>query len=92
MSRSSWPVVTVLAVSLTTTIGYGQDAAKASSSIGVKGMLVVSKTLARTAVDLFSNPAVIRAAQDDYRKRVGPDFTYVPLVGNRPPPLDYRKK
>ena len=69
-----------------------QAVAAGGTTIGVKGMLVASKTLARTAIDLFSDPSIVRAAQDEYRKRVGPDFTYVPLVGNRPPPLDYRKK
>ena len=69
-----------------------QAVAAGGMTIGVKGMLVASKTLARTAIDLFSDQGIVRAAQDEYRKRVGPDFTYVPLVGNRPPPLDYRKK
>jgi aminobenzoyl-glutamate utilization protein B len=69
-----------------------QAIAAGGTTIGVKGMLVASKTLARTAIDLFGDPAIVRAARDEYRKRVGPDFTYVPLVGNRPPPLDYRKK
>jgi len=69
-----------------------QAIAAGGTSIGVKGMVVASKTLARTAMDLFSDPTIVTTAQDEYRKRVGPNFTYVPLVGNRPPPLDYRKK
>ena len=69
-----------------------QAIAAGGMTIGVKGMLVASKTLTRTAIDLFSDPSIVRAATEEYRKRVGPDFTYVPLVGNRPPPLDYRKK
>jgi aminobenzoyl-glutamate utilization protein B len=69
-----------------------QAIAAGGTSIGVKGMIVASKTLARTAMDLFGDPSIVRSAQEEYRKRVGPDFTYVPLVGNRPPPLDYRKK
>jgi aminobenzoyl-glutamate utilization protein B len=39
----------------------------------------------------LSAPPTIAEAAAEYRKRVGPDFKYVPLVGNRPPPLDYRK-
>jgi aminobenzoyl-glutamate utilization protein B len=54
-------------------------------------MIVAAKTLARTAIDLFLAPPTIAEATAEYRKRVGPDFVYVPLVGNRPPPLDYRK-
>jgi aminobenzoyl-glutamate utilization protein B len=69
-----------------------QAIAAGGTTIGVKGMIVAAKTLARTAIDLFGDPSIVRAAQDEYRKRVGPDFKYVPLVGNRPPPLDYRKK
>ena len=69
-----------------------QAIAAGGTSIGTKGMLVAAKTLANTAIDLFSDPAALAAATAEYRKRVGPNFVYVPLVGNRPPPLDYRKK
>jgi aminobenzoyl-glutamate utilization protein B len=69
-----------------------QAIAAGGTSIGVKGMMVAAKTLALTAIDLFTDPATLSAAAAEYRQRVGPDFKYVPLVGNRPPPLDYRKK
>jgi aminobenzoyl-glutamate utilization protein B len=55
-------------------------------------MIVAAKTLTETAIDLFSDPALLSAATAEYRKRVGPTFVYVPLVGDRPPPLDYRGK
>jgi aminobenzoyl-glutamate utilization protein B len=54
-------------------------------------MVVAAKTLALTAADLFSDPKTLEAATAEYRKRVGPEFVYRPLVGDRPPPLDYRK-
>ena len=69
-----------------------QAIASGASTIGTKGMIVAAKTLALTAIDLFSDPALLPSATDEYRRRVGPDFSYVPLVGNRPPPLDYRRK
>lgn len=69
-----------------------QAIAAGGTSIGTKGMLVAAKTLALTAIDLMRDPALITAAREEYQKRVGPDFVYVPLVGNRPPPLDYRRK
>ncbi|MDR7420704.1 MAG: amidohydrolase, partial [Armatimonadota bacterium] len=69
-----------------------QAIAAGGTSIGVKGMMVAAKTLALTAIDLFTDPAALSAAAAEYRQRVGPDFKYVPLVGNRPPPLDYRKR
>ena len=55
------------------------------------GMLVAAKTLAMTAVDLLSDPAHIDAAREEFEQRRGPDFEYHALLGNRPPPLDYRK-
>jgi aminobenzoyl-glutamate utilization protein B len=69
-----------------------QAIAAGGTTIGVKGMIVAAKTLALTAVDLFTDPALIAKAKAEYQKQVGPNFVYKPLVGNRPPPLDYRKK
>ncbi|NNM34846.1 MAG: amidohydrolase [Gemmatimonadetes bacterium] len=68
-----------------------QAIAAGGTSIGEKGMLVAAKTLARTAVDLFSRPELLEEAKAEYRERVGPDFDYVSLVGDRDPPLDYRR-
>jgi len=36
-------------------------------------------------------PKALAEARGEYQKRIGPSFKYEPLVGNRPPPLDYRK-
>jgi aminobenzoyl-glutamate utilization protein B len=69
-----------------------QAAAASASSIGAKGMIVAAKTLALTAVDLFTDRQALADARAEYRKRVGPDFTYRALVGDRKPPLDYRDK
>ena len=44
------------------------------------------------AVDLFNNPDLIAAAKAEREERLGPDFEYVSLVGDRDPPLDYRNK
>jgi aminobenzoyl-glutamate utilization protein B len=69
-----------------------QAIAAGGTSIGVKGMLVAAKTLTLTAIELFSDAQVLREAQAEYRRRAGPDFVYRALVGNRPPPLDYRNR
>ena len=69
-----------------------QAIAAGGNSIGVKGMLVAAKTLALTAVELFTNPELVEAAKEEHSARVGPDFDYQPLIGDRDPPLDYRKK
>jgi aminobenzoyl-glutamate utilization protein B len=68
-----------------------QAIAAGGTTIGVKGMIVAAKTIALTAVDLFTDPGTLEAARAEYRTRVGPDFVYRPLVGSRRPPLDYRK-
>jgi len=67
-----------------------QAVAAGGTTIGLKGMHVAAKTLALTAVDLFTQPETIRAAKEEFARRRGPDFTYQSLIGNRPPPLDYR--
>ena len=60
-------------------------------SIGLKGMAVAAKTLGMTAVDLFEDPSLAEKAKEELQKAQGPDFEYEPLVGDRKPPLDYRK-
>lgn len=68
-----------------------QAVAAGGTSIGEKGMMVAAKTLALTAVDLFSDPDLVTRAREEFERRRGPDFAYRPLVGDREPPLDYRK-
>lgn len=45
--------------------------AAAGTTLGQKGMVVAAKTLALTALDLFSDPALLKQAQDDFKKRLG---------------------
>jgi len=68
-----------------------QAAACAGSSIGRKGMVVAAKTLALSAVDLFSDPAEVAAAKAAFEKRrAGVEYkSRVPA--DHKPPLDYRK-
>jgi aminobenzoyl-glutamate utilization protein B len=54
-------------------------------------MLVAAKTIAMTAVDLFTNPELVTAGREEYERRVGPDFEYKSLIPDRQPPLEYRK-
>ena len=68
-----------------------QAVASGGMSIGSKGMLVAAKTLARTAVDLFMDPSQLEKAKAELGEARGPDFVYEPLLGDRKPPLDYRK-
>jgi aminobenzoyl-glutamate utilization protein B len=39
----------------------------ASSPIGWKGMLVAAKVLAASSVDLLSDPAIVKAAKDEFK-------------------------
>jgi aminobenzoyl-glutamate utilization protein B len=67
-----------------------QSAACAGSSLGRKGMMVAAKTLALTAMDLFTDPAQVKAARDDYEKRRS-GFEYRSRVPEgQKPPLTYR--
>lgn len=69
-----------------------QAIAAGGMSIGNKGMIVAAETIAMTAVDALTNPALVQSAREEYLERIGPDFHYVPLQGDIPPPLDYRRK
>jgi aminobenzoyl-glutamate utilization protein B len=60
-------------------------------SIGFKGMVLASKVLATAAVELFSDPSAIEEARREFEERRGPNFVYESLIGDRAPPLDYRK-
>lgn len=68
-----------------------QAVAAGGMSIGFKGMHLASKVLATTAVELFGNPALVEEARREFEERRGPDFVYQSLIGDRAPPLDYRK-
>ncbi len=67
-----------------------QAVAAGGMSIGTKGMIVAAKTLAMTALDIFNNPEIAARARAEFHERRGPDFTYVALLGERDPPLNYR--
>jgi aminobenzoyl-glutamate utilization protein B len=68
-----------------------QATAADGMSIGIKGAVVAAKTLALTAAQLFQSPDAIAAAKVEFNKSRGPNFSYKPLIGDRKPPLDYRK-
>jgi aminobenzoyl-glutamate utilization protein B len=68
-----------------------QATAADGMGIGIKGAVVAAKTLALTVAELYQSPEVIAAAKAEFNKSRGPNFTYKPLVGDRKPPLDYRK-
>jgi aminobenzoyl-glutamate utilization protein B len=68
-----------------------QAVAASGMSIGFKGAQVAAKTLALAAIELFENPELRAAAKAEFIERLGKDFVYEALLGDRSPPLDYRK-
>lgn len=68
-----------------------QAVAAGGMTIGKKGMVVAAKTLALTAMDLFTTPSICEEAKAELNQRRGSDFIYQALLGDREPPLDYRK-
>lgn len=68
-----------------------QAVAAGGMSIGYKGMMVAAKTVALTAINLYDNPKTIEEAWKELKRRRGADFKYESLLGDRKPPLDFRK-
>jgi len=68
-----------------------QAVAAGGTTIGKKGMILAAKTLALSAIDLFTNPEALSKAHDELLQQRGKDFKYEALLGDRKPPLDYRK-
>lgn len=91
----SWLVPTVAlgtATAVPGTPGHSwQNVACSGMSIGFKGMINAAKVMAMTGIDLFLNPAHITKAKEEFEVKRGKDFKYESLVGDREPPLDFRK-
>ena len=91
----SWAVPTVGLSTATWVPGTAahswQAVACSGTSLGQKGMMVAAKTLALTAIDLFSDPKLVETARRDWLTARGADFKYEALLGTRKPALDYRK-
>ncbi len=66
-----------------------QAVACGGTEIGTKGMMVAAKTLALTAIDLYTNPVLIKEANEEFKKVKG-DYQYEALLGDRKPALNYR--
>jgi aminobenzoyl-glutamate utilization protein B len=66
-----------------------QAVACGGTELGTKGMLVAAKTMALTAIDLFTKPALIEQSKVEFLKMKG-DYKYEALLGNRKPALNYR--
>ncbi|MEO6169436.1 MAG: amidohydrolase, partial [Lysobacter sp.] len=68
-----------------------QAVAASGMGIGHKGAVVAAKALSLTAMRLFTDPALVEQAREEFVRRRGKNFRYQPLLERKNPPLDYRK-
>ena len=85
------PVAKLRVATTTTGIHTWQQTAIGGTTIGTKALLNVAKVFYLTAVDLYTDASKVQAIRDEFESVKGPDPVFVPLMGNRKPPLDYRK-
>jgi len=69
-----------------------QAIAAGGTSIGIKGLQLAAKALVLTAADFYENPELVRQAHAAFDAQRGQGFVYTPLIGDRDPPLDYRRQ
>jgi aminobenzoyl-glutamate utilization protein B len=91
----SWRVPTVQLTAATWVPGTPahswQAVAAGGMSIGIKGMIVAAKSMSLTAIELFTEPAHLVKAREEFDKRRGPAYKYTTRLADRKPALDYRK-
>jgi aminobenzoyl-glutamate utilization protein B len=67
-----------------------QAAAASGMSIGQEGMVVAAKAIALTALDLFTDPALVQAAKDDFKKQLAGKSYYTAIPTQQKPLINYR--
>jgi aminobenzoyl-glutamate utilization protein B len=91
----SWNVPTIGFMTATFVPGVAahtwQAAASTGMSIGQDGMVIASKALALTAVDLFTNPQLVQAAKSDFARQIAGKTYLSAIPAGQKPPLDYRE-
>ena len=65
-----------------------QHVAVGGTSIGHKSTMYASKVMAATAIDLMMNPGIVKAAKEDWEKRMEGQKYVSPLPADLKPPLD----
>lgn len=68
-----------------------QSAAASGTSLGFKGANLAAKAMTLMAIQLFTDPALRQAARAEFDASRGPNYQYRSLLGDRKPPLDFRK-
>jgi len=60
-------------------------------SIGFKGAQVAAKAMTLAAIELYENPELREQARIEFDEARGDNYKYTSLLGDRDPPLNYRK-
>ena len=68
-----------------------QFTSSGGTTIGTKGVMNVAKVMFLTAYDLYNSPETVAEIKEEFNTRRGEGFVFIPLIGDRQPPLDYRK-
>ncbi len=68
-----------------------QAVAASGMSIGFKGTNNAAKVLTLSSIELFQNEDLRKQAKSEHAEKIGDDFIYEALLGDRDPPLDFRK-
>lgn len=67
-----------------------QSTAASGMTIGFKGAQVAAKAMSLAAIEMLQNEQLLKDAKAEFDAWRGDDFVYEALLGDRPPPLDYR--
>lgn len=67
-----------------------QAVAASGMSIGYKGAANAAKAMSLTAIELYQDAELRKAARAEFDAARGPKYKYKSLLGGRKPPLDYR--
>ncbi|MBO4427178.1 MAG: amidohydrolase [Bacteroidales bacterium] len=84
------PVARLRVATTTTGLHTWQQTAIGGTTIGTKSLLNVARVFYLTALQLYTDHAKVKAIHDEFESVQGPNPVYVPLMGDRKPPLDYR--
>jgi aminobenzoyl-glutamate utilization protein B len=90
----SWTVPTIGFTTATFVPGVAahtwQATASAGMSIGQDGMVIASKAIALTAIDLFNRPELITAAKADFDRKLAGKTYQSPIPASQKPLINYR--
>lgn len=84
------PVARLRVATTTSGIHTWQQTAIGGTTIGTKALLNVARVFYLTAVQLYTDPAKLKAVRDEFESVRGTHPEFVPLMGDRKPPLGYR--